>query len=70
MLRALACIALVLAITAASPLAAEAGGRKSARPLPPPLKDCTPLNGRWGYYGNPWCTKAEQAAWDRATSRR
>jgi hypothetical protein len=18
-------------------------------------RDCTPINGRYGYYGNPWC---------------
>jgi hypothetical protein len=35
-----------------------------------PLKDCTRYNGNWGYYGNPWCTKAEQALWDRAEARR
>jgi hypothetical protein len=35
-----------------------------------PVKDCTRLNGRWGYYGNPWCTPAEQAAWDRWSDRR
>lgn len=35
-----------------------------------PRKDCTRLNGRWGYYGNPWCTKAEQRAFDRWEARR
>jgi hypothetical protein len=35
-----------------------------------PLKDCTRLNGRWGYYGNPWCTPAEQLRWDRWDTRR
>jgi hypothetical protein len=34
------------------------------------VKDCTRLNGRWGYYGNPWCTPAEQLAFDRAEARR
>lgn len=34
------------------------------------IKDCTRLNGRWGYYGNPWCTPAEQARWDRWDARR
>lgn len=23
-----------------------------------PARDCTPLNGRFGYYGNPWCEHA------------
>ncbi|HRY07642.1 MAG TPA: hypothetical protein P5114_11020 [Hyphomicrobiaceae bacterium] len=31
---------------------------------PPPRKDCTRINGRWGYYGNPWCSPAEQRAFD------
>ena len=35
-----------------------------------PLKDCTRINGRWGYYGNPWCTAREQDAWDRFEARR
>jgi hypothetical protein len=32
-------------------------------------RDCTPINGRNGYYGNPWCEKAyyqdEDPAWKR-----
>lgn len=35
-----------------------------------PSKDCTRINGRYGYYGNPWCTRAEQIRWDRWTARR
>lgn len=35
-----------------------------------PIKNCTRLNGRMGYYGNPWCTPAEQALWDRWEARR
>ena len=35
-----------------------------------PVKDCTRFNGRWGYYGNPWCTPREQAAWDAWSDRR
>lgn len=35
-----------------------------------PVKDCTRHNGRVGYYGNPWCTPAEQARWDRWEARR
>jgi hypothetical protein len=70
MLRPLTCTALVITLVAiaASPSYA---GRKSARTAqPPPIKDCTRLNGRWGYYGNPWCTPAEQLAFDRAEARR
>ncbi len=33
-------------------------------------KDCTRFNGRWGYYGNPWCTPAEQRAFDLWEARR
>jgi hypothetical protein len=25
------------------------------KPSPRPKRDCTPINGRFGYYGNPWC---------------
>lgn len=25
------------------------------KPHPRIQRDCTPLNGRYGYYGNPWC---------------
>lgn len=60
----------LLASAAMLPSPADAAKRKSARTWQAaPVKDCTRLNGRWGYYGNPWCTKAEQDAWDRATSR-
>ncbi len=34
-----------------------------------PVKDCTRINGRFGYYGNPWCTPAEQARWDAWSAR-
>lgn len=70
MLRTLTCIALGIAVVAASAASGEAGSRKGVRSAPPLLKDCTRLNGRWGYYGNPWCTPAEQLAFDRAEARR
>jgi hypothetical protein len=35
-----------------------------------PLKDCTRINGRYGYYGNPWCNRVEQLRWDRWEARR
>ena len=61
---------LLLAATALLANPADAAKRKGVRAWQQaPLKDCTRINGRWGYYGNPWCTKAEQDAWDRATSR-
>lgn len=34
------------------------------------VKDCTPYNGRFGYYGNPWCSAAEQLRWERREARR
>jgi hypothetical protein len=42
--------------------------RPDVRYTPP--KDCTPINGRYGYYGNPWCSPGEQAAWDRWSAGR
>ena len=35
---------------------AEAAARrvKANAPVAAP-RDCTPVNGRYGYYGNPWC---------------
>ena len=70
MLRTLTCIALMLVVAAVFATASEAGSRKGVRSALPPVKDCTRLNGRWGYYGNPWCTPAEQLAFDRAEARR
>jgi hypothetical protein len=71
MRRLLFPLALVLA-TASMIAPAYAGKRKDLRSWQPApvVKDCTPLNGRFGYYGNPWCSRAEQNAWDRATARR
>lgn len=46
----------ILSVVMASGSASAADKRA---PAPPPLpkadKDCTPINGRSGYYGNPWC---------------
>lgn len=35
-----------------------------------PVKDCTRIVGRYGFYGNPWCSPAEQRAFDRWETRR
>jgi hypothetical protein len=71
MLRSVTCIAPLLAATAILAVPAESGSRAKARNWnAPPVKDCTRINGRWGYYGNPWCSPAEQQAWDRAEARR
>jgi len=67
-------VALAAASTAfAAPASAEGWHRahKSRHDVrEAPIKDCTRLNGRWGYYGNPWCTPAEQARWDRWDAER
>jgi len=57
---------LVIALTAAAfavPASAK-GYRVYKATREAPIKDCTRINGRFGYYGNPWCTPAEQARWD------
>jgi len=70
MLRSLTCIVLALSVASAFAAPAESRSRKSVRAYQAPVKDCTRFNGRWGYYGNPWCTLAEQQAFDRAEARR
>jgi len=65
-------IATAMAVAAS---AASAGGygeyrETRAEVRDAPVKDCTRINGRVGYYGNPWCTRAEQARWDRWSARR
>jgi len=57
---------ILLVGTAAMPAAAGPSQRATAAPL----KDCTRVNGRYGYYGSPWCTPAEQKRWDVWDSRR
>ena len=70
MLRSLTCIALALAAASTFAGPAESGSRKYTRTTSAPIKDCTRINGRWGYYGNLWCSPAEQERWDRAEARR
>lgn len=71
-MRTLSLLALLVAGVAMIVVPAEAARRRAAPgwQQAPVVKDCTPLNGRYGYYGNPWCTQAEQDAWSRATSRK
>lgn len=58
------------------PMGAEAGSGTSSASATRRVaadvlkKDCTRINGRMGYYGNPWCTPAEQDRWDRYEARR
>jgi hypothetical protein len=47
-----------------------AGGLKRPAGLVPPPKDCTRINGRYGYYANFWCSESEQRAWDLWEARR
>jgi len=65
-------IVVLVATSVVVSVPADAAKRKALRSWKPApaLKDCTRLNGRFGYYGNPWCSAAEQRAWDRATSGR
>jgi hypothetical protein len=63
MSRVVICIAIAIAVAMLG-APAEAGGKQQRRLEEAPLKDCTRFNGRWGYYGNPWCTPAEQLRWD------
>ena len=47
-----------LTLTLMLAMPASAGGKRnnhaSAKPHPAE-RDCTPINGRYGYYGNPFC---------------
>jgi hypothetical protein len=52
------------------PSVAEAKGKSTQSPAATPLKDCTRVNGRFGYYGNVWCSPAEQERWDRFDAAR
>ncbi len=70
MLRILTSVVALAATAAALAIPAESGSRKQVRAAQAPVKDCTRVNGRWGYYGNLWCSPAEQQAWDRAEARR
>jgi len=71
MLRPLSLMmAFAIALSAGFAAPSDAGSRRGMRTYSAPLKDCTRLNGRFGYYGNPWCSPAEQRAWDRAQGRR
>ena len=68
-LVALAALAAVLAASLAGAIA-ESRGKYQSKVVEPPLKDCTRLNGKGGYYGNPWCSPAEQLRWDRWDAHR
>jgi len=67
-----ACIAMAATAALSAPAAADRAASSASRKAAPaaPIKECTRFNGRVGYYGNPWCTPAEQARWDRYEARR
>jgi hypothetical protein len=70
-------IGCILGLAALTPLAVMAA-RAVAVPTPPTnlvvafadARNCTPYNGPFGYYGNPWCQTGGQrnfgAAWPTA----
>ncbi len=48
--------AIGLAAALSAPGDASAAGKKpQKRPPAAEARDCTPFNGPFGYYGNPWC---------------
>ncbi|SFV36689.1 hypothetical protein [Hyphomicrobium facile] len=54
-------IGIFLALAAVAPASQALAKHTRAKPKPQPWyakpveRDCTPINGRYGYYGNPWC---------------
>ena len=54
-----------LAVVAA-PHTADAGPRKERRTERLVERDCKPVNGPFGYYGNPWCDGGFKQAEDYA----
>jgi hypothetical protein len=70
-IRAATLVAVTLSAAPMAVAGADAGSRvprQVADERAP--KDCTRFNGRYGYYGNPWCTPEEQARWDRWDAQR
>ena len=62
-------LALMLALLAGVTVPAARADSDQASQLSTSLtadapKQCPRLNNRYGYYANPWCTEAEQRAWD------
>ena len=52
----LATLGLVAAALVLTASAVEAGTKRAKQAEAAVQKrDCTPINGRFGYYGNPWC---------------
>lgn len=70
MLRCLSLISAALIVSSVFAISVDARTRKGARNPALAVKDCTRINGRFGYYANPWCTPSQQRAWDRASAPR
>jgi hypothetical protein len=51
-----------------APLDADAGGKRRAQTDHERVveRDCAPINGPYGYYGNPWCDGGYKYAEDYA----
>ncbi len=62
--------ALIAVVASEQANAGKSPSRHESERPPHVVKDCTRFNGRWGYYGNPWCTPAEQRAFDRWEAQR
>jgi hypothetical protein len=54
-LKSLAAIGVLAAMSGAATPADAHGVRASSKSVTAGTRDCTPYNGRYGYYGNPWC---------------
>ena len=71
----LTCIAVAMLLSVAGPERAAAGTRHDEASQRDrhvghrTEKDCTRFNGRFGFYGNIWCSAAEQRAFDRQQDR-
>ncbi len=66
MMRVLIAAAFATVALVSAPHDAGAGGKKLKRDRTVVERDCTPYNGPFGYYGNPWCDGGWKMAEDYA----
>lgn len=57
-------VVILTAALLASATAAMAGANRKPVRAVAVKRDCTPINGRFGYYGNPWCDTGSYRAED------
>lgn len=57
-------LTITAAVLASATAAMAAANRKPVRAVVV-KRDCTPFNGRYGYYGNPWCQTGPSEAANR-----